>query len=172
MLQVVAEVIRLLLQAIGLAGEQAPEVQQDLMAVLLLIMIQDMVPRMSSAPALRDLAVKLLTQIASGTTSASFKAVAANLDPQHKLKLQVLCTFVMHVSILAKMLSTSLVYAGGNAKCDTASLDFKAECAAAQGQGSCNHLEELCFTKRYPQLASQPDYWSIHVLEFCLVPLL
>lgn len=90
MLQVVAEAIRLLLEAIGLAGNQLPEVQQSLMSVLLMLMIQDIVPRMSAAPALKELAVKLVTQIASGSTSATFKAVAANLDLQHKLRLQVI----------------------------------------------------------------------------------
>ena len=87
--QVVAEVVRLLLQAISLASSQSPDAEQELMAVLLSVLIQDLAPHLSAAPALRELAVKLVTQIASGSMSAAFKAVAAKLSPQHKLRLQV-----------------------------------------------------------------------------------
>lgn len=88
-LQVVAEVVRLLLQAISLAGSQSPDTEQDLMAVLLSVLIQDIAPHLSATPALRELAVKLVTQIASGSMSVTFKAVAAKLSPQHKQRLQV-----------------------------------------------------------------------------------
>ena len=78
-----------MLQAISLASSQGPDTEQDLMAVLLSVLIQEIAPRLSAAPALRELAVKLVTQIASGSMSATFKAVAAKLSPQHKLRLQV-----------------------------------------------------------------------------------
>ena len=92
-----AEVIRLLLQAISLASSHSPAAEQDLMAVLLSVLIQDIAPHLSAAPALRDLAVKLVTQIAAGSMSVAFKAVAAKLTPQHKLRLQVTLLHNQHV---------------------------------------------------------------------------
>ena len=86
-LQVVAEQIRLLLAAIVQASTE--QQQQRLMAVLLMVLIADIVPRMSASAALAELAVKLVTQIASGPASAAFKAVVAGLPPQDRLKLQV-----------------------------------------------------------------------------------
>lgn len=98
--QVVAEVVRLVLQAISLAGSQSLECEQDLMAVLLSVLIQDIAPRLSEAPALRELALKLVTQIASGSMSAAFKSVAAKLSPQHKQRLQV--WVYLHSIVLTK----------------------------------------------------------------------
>ena len=82
-----AEQIRLLLAAIAQASTD--EQQQRLMAVLLMVLIVDIVPRLSASAALAELAVKLVTQIASGPASAAFKAVVAGLPPQDKVKLQV-----------------------------------------------------------------------------------
>ena len=47
------------------------------MAVLLMVLIAEIAPRLSASAALADLAVKLVTQIASGPASATFKAVVA-----------------------------------------------------------------------------------------------
>ncbi|KAL0055345.1 hypothetical protein WJX82_010851 [Trebouxia sp. C0006] len=88
-LQVVAEAIRLLLTAISLvSSEQNSELEQRLMAVLLSVLISDIAPRVSASPALADVAVKLVTQIASGSSATAFKAVVTSLPPQDKLKLQ------------------------------------------------------------------------------------
>ena len=89
-MQVVAEAIRLLLTAISLvSSEQNSELEQRLMAVLLSVLISDIAPRVSASPALADVAVKLVTQIASGSSATAFKAVVTSLPPQDKLKLQV-----------------------------------------------------------------------------------
>lgn len=59
------------------------------MAVLLLVLIRDVAPCVSASPALAEVAVKLVTQIASGSSSVAFKAVVTSLPPQDKLRLQV-----------------------------------------------------------------------------------
>ena len=64
--------------------------EQRLMAVLLLVLIRDVAPCVSASPALAEVAVKLVTQIASGSSSVAFKAVVTTLQPQDKLRLQVL----------------------------------------------------------------------------------
>ncbi|KAA6419843.1 MAG: hypothetical protein FRX49_10206, partial [Trebouxia sp. A1-2] len=88
-LQVVGEAIRLLLTAISLvSSEQKNELEQRLMAVLLSVLITDIAPCVSASPALAEVAVKLVTQIASGPSAAAFKAVVTSLPPQDKLRLQ------------------------------------------------------------------------------------
>ena len=89
-MQVVAEAIRLLLIAISLVSSvQKNELEQRLMAVLLSVLITDIAPSVSASPALAEVAVKLVTQIASGPSAAAFKAVVTSLPPQDKLRLQV-----------------------------------------------------------------------------------
>ena len=89
-MQVVAEAIRLLLTAISLvSSKQNSELEQRLMAVLLSVLITDIAPSVSASPALAEVAVKLVTQIASGSSAAAFKAVVTSLPPQDKLRLQV-----------------------------------------------------------------------------------
>lgn len=89
-MQVVGEAIRLLLTAISLvSSEQKNELEQRLMAVLLSVLITDIAPCVSASPALAEVAVKLVTQIASGPSAAAFKAVVTSLPPQDKLRLQV-----------------------------------------------------------------------------------
>ena len=89
-MQVVAEAIRLLLTAISLvSSEQNNDLEQRLMAVLLSVLIRDIAPSVSASPALAEVAVKLVTQIASGSSAAAFKAVVTSLPPQDKLRLQV-----------------------------------------------------------------------------------
>jgi len=88
--QVVAEAIRLLLIATSLvSSEQNDELEHRLMAVLLSVLIRDIAPSVSASPALAEVAVKLVTQIASGPSAAAFKAVVTSLPPQDKLRLQV-----------------------------------------------------------------------------------
>ena len=72
------------------SGEDSNGTEQRLMAVLLMLLIRDIAPRLTAFPALADIAVKLVTQIASGPASAAFKTVVTSLPPQDKLKLQVL----------------------------------------------------------------------------------
>ena len=89
-MQVVAEAIRLLLTAISLvSSERNNDLEQRLMAVLLSVLIRDITPTVSASPALAEVAVKLVTQIASGSSAAAFKAVVTSLPPQDKLRLQV-----------------------------------------------------------------------------------
>ena len=87
-LQVVAEAFRLLLLAINSANGNH-EAEQSLLAVLLLLLIKDVAPNLTAAPALSDIATKLVTHIASGPASAAFKAVVTGLPTQDKVKLQV-----------------------------------------------------------------------------------
>ena len=72
------------------SGEDSSGTEQRLMAVLLMLLIRDIAPRLTASPALADIAVKLVTQIASGPASAAFKTVVTTLPPQDKVKLQVL----------------------------------------------------------------------------------
>lgn len=89
-LQVVAEAFRLLLLAINRASSNGNhEAEQSLLAVLLLLLIKDVAPNLTAAPALCDIATKLVTHIASGPASAAFKAVVTGLPTQDKAKLQV-----------------------------------------------------------------------------------
>lgn len=89
-LQVIAEVFRLLLLTINSASSNGnSEAEQSLLAVLLLLLIRDVAPNLTAAPALSDIATKLVTQIASGPASAAFKVVVTGLPTQDKLKLQV-----------------------------------------------------------------------------------
>ena len=88
--QVVAEVVRVLLAAVNLAGSREDsEVEQTVMSVLLAVLIRDLAPCLTACPPLAEVAVKLVTQIASGPASAAFKAVVTHLPTQDKLKLQV-----------------------------------------------------------------------------------
>ena len=96
-MQVVAEAIRLLLLAISSASTNGNKsAEQSLLAVLLMLLIKDIAPNLTSTPALADIATKLVTHIASGPASAAFKGVVTGLPTQDKLKLQV-CS-AMHKS--------------------------------------------------------------------------
>lgn len=89
-LQVIGEAFRLLLLAINSANSNGnSEAEQRLLAVVLLLLIRDIAPNLTAAPALSDVATKLVTHIASGPASAAFKLVVTALPNQDKLKLQV-----------------------------------------------------------------------------------
>ncbi|KAL3149121.1 hypothetical protein ABBQ32_001960 [Trebouxia sp. C0010 RCD-2024] len=88
--QVIGEAFRLLLLAINSANSNGnSEAEQRLLAVVLLLLIRDIAPNLTAAPALSDVATKLVTHIASGPASAAFKLVVTALPNQDKLKLQV-----------------------------------------------------------------------------------
>lgn len=95
-LQLVAETVRLLLSAISTASSSGnSDAEQSLIAVLLMLLIKDIAPHLTAAPALADIATKLVAHIASGPASAAFKAVVTALPTQDKLKLQVICAFTV-----------------------------------------------------------------------------
>ncbi len=139
--------IRLLLAAISLAGsDNDSDVEHRLMSVLLMVLIRNIAPCLTGSPALAEMAVKLVTQIASGPASAAFKAVVTTLPPQDKLKLQVPCPLLLQCDVghLALFLHVSL--------CSCIIICVTTDCMQAIVHHRCNTVENtlgvVCMSKQ------------------------
>ncbi|CAL8466413.1 g5949 [Coccomyxa elongata] len=82
--QVVAETLKLLVASLPCAGAKLG----GTMSVLLIMLVEVASPEGTPHAALRDLAVKLVTLVASGPSGAPFQAAVAALSPEAKQRLQ------------------------------------------------------------------------------------
>ena len=88
--QVVAETLKMLLVSLSVAALVAPEAQAPLLALFIPLLIEAAAPEAAPrTPALADVAVKLITHLASGPMAADFKQSLAALPPSAKQRLQV-----------------------------------------------------------------------------------
>ncbi len=88
--QVVAETLKMLLVSLTIAAQLAPDAQSPLLALFLPLLIEAAAPEAAPrTPALADVAVKLITHLASGPCAAEFRQSLAALPPAAKQRLQV-----------------------------------------------------------------------------------
>ena len=88
--QVVAETLKMLLVSLTVAAQLAPVAQSPLLALFLPLLIEAAAPEVAPrTPALADVAVKLITHLASGPAAAAFKTALAAMPPAAKQRLQV-----------------------------------------------------------------------------------
>jgi len=87
---VVAETLKMLLVSLTVAAQLAPDAQSPLLALFLPLLIEAAAPEAAPrTPALADVAVKLITHLASGPGAAQFRQSLAALPPAAKQRLQV-----------------------------------------------------------------------------------
>lgn len=91
--QAVAETLKMLLVAVGLAEEAGHEAQQALLHLMVPLLIEAAAPEaVPASPALSDIALKLISHLAGGAapgSAAGFRAAVAALQPAAKQRLQV-----------------------------------------------------------------------------------
>lgn len=88
LLQLVAEVLKTMLVALTSACHQDQQ-QQAVLQLLVPLLVEAASPVCAPAPSLTDMAVKLVTHLASGPAAPAFKAVVASLPVSTKQRLQV-----------------------------------------------------------------------------------
>ncbi len=87
--QVVGEMVRVALLVVNLSTTDSQAVQEAALSVFVPMLIDVAAPVGSRTPALADMAVRVVTHLATGASSAAFKAVVAALPLPTKQRLQV-----------------------------------------------------------------------------------
>ena len=156
-LQVVAEAIRLLLLAINHASSHShSEAEHALLALLLNLLINDIAPKLASAPALADIATKLVTHIASGPAAAAVKAVVAGLPTQDKLKLQVRLICCRHTVLLYASCKVATYSMDPTFHCQGVALKHTQMCLLVLGQITKKDCQEFVEMQAAMQAVTQP----------------
>lgn len=87
-MQVVAETLKMLVVALNISPALADTAPAAVLAVLIPLLIAAAAPETPPVPALADMAVKLVTHLASGPQAPAFRVAVAQLPAGAKVRLQ------------------------------------------------------------------------------------